>query len=393
MRLYAPVHRGILKIKNYRHPKEALSVPMLLHLADLHLGASYDFLPDKAASACRTAQLTALADAVHYANDRNADAMLIAGDLFDVPVPPAPLVTQVLSLLSRVRCPVLISPGNHDYLCPESPYESPSLPANIHVFRSAQLEPFTLDGETLVWGAAFFGTAAAISLVAALPEDKCNLLLVHADLLAASGYNPLSPEDFSVSGFVYAALGHNHDFSGLLRAGNTVYACPGCLMARAGNETGIHGFLAGNVSREGAALQFVPGSGVFFAELTQDLTGITDDHALGKAIAAKIPQDHRRICATLTLSGERRYEPDLPALQSALGQVFLSAVLRDQSTLWRDPWRYAEDDDLRGAVTRRFRTQFRSEANEAARKQALYALRIALAALDGEDFPAISDQV
>ncbi|MGE4548024.1 MAG: exonuclease SbcCD subunit D [Intestinibacillus sp.] len=368
---------------------------MLLHLADLHLGASYDFLPDKAATACRAAQLTALTDALHYANDRRADAVLIAGDLFDAPVPPAPLVTQVLSLLSRAHCPVLISPGNHDYLCPESPYESPELPANVHVFRSAQLEPFALDEETLIWGAAFCGTSAAIPLGAPLPEDQCNLLLVHADLLASSGYNPLSPDRLADSGFSYAALGHNHDFSGLLRAGGTVYACPGCLMARAGNETGTRGFLAGSVTREDAALQFIPGSGVVFAELIQSLTGIVDDRALGKAIAAQIPENHHRVCATLTLTGERRYEPDLAALQNALGRVFLSAALRDQSALWRDPWRYAGDDDLRGAVTRRFRAQHDGTADSAVRKQTLYALRVALAALDGEDFPqpTVSDQV
>lgn len=362
-------------------------MPMLLHLADLHLGASYDFLPDKAASACRAAQLTALTDAVHYANDHGADAILIAGDLFDAPIPPAPLASQAMTRLSKAHCPVLISPGNHDFLCPDSPYATPGLPANLHVFRNTELEPFELDTETLVWGAAFCGMSASIPLRVPLPETKCNLLLVHADLLAASGYNPLTPEDLADSGFTYAALGHNHDFSDVCRAGNTDYACPGCLMGRTAQETGTRGFLAGTVTRKGTALQFIPGSGIVFAALTQAFTNIPDDRALGKAIAAKIPQNHSRTCAVLTLTGERRYEPDLAALQNALEQVFLSASLRDESVPWRNPWRYAADDDLRGAVTRRLRQEYDSAPDEPARVQALYTLRVALAALDGEAFP------
>lgn len=361
-------------------------MPKILHLADLHLGAPYDSLPPQAAAACRTAQLEAFAMALHRAADLGTDAVLIAGDLFDAPTPPAPLAAQAMTLLSKARCPVLIAPGNHDYLCPESPYCG-ELPENVHVFDRTHLEPFQLDGDTVVWGAAFCGTSAAIPVNAPLQQDVCNILLVHADLLTGSGYNPLTAADFEASGFTYAALGHNHEFSGLRRAGGTAYACPGSLMGRTAQEDGPRGYLLGEVSRAGVNLQWTPGGGVEFLSLTQPMEGIGDDRALGKAVAAQIPPHHSRICATLTLSGEKRYEPDLAALQNALAQVFLSAALRDESVRWRDPWRYAADDGLRGAVTRRFRKQYDDAADEGARAQALFALRVALAALEGEAFP------
>lgn len=363
-------------------------MPKILHLADLHLGAAYDSLPDEAAQICRDAQLAALDRALQYANDWEADAVLLAGDLFDSPTPPAALAAQTLALLAKARCPVLISPGNHDYLCPESPYYRDDLPENVHVFDTPQLEFYPLDAETLVWGAAFCGTSANIALDAALPPNKCNILLVHADLLADSGYNPLTPEKLKGSGFIYAALGHNHAFSGLRCTGDTVYACPGSLMGRTLLETGPRGYLYGTVTREGVDLKWTEGGGVSFVALVQPMAGIPDDRALGKAVAAQIPENHSNACAMLTLTGERVYEPDLAALQRALRQVFLSATVRDQSLRPRDPWRYAEEDDLRGAVTRRFRKASESETEES-RAATLFALQVALAALDGEPFPSL----
>ena len=83
----------------------------LIHLSDLHLGKrvnEYSMLPDQAYI---LQQILSVIDA------EMPDAVLIAGDIYDKPVPPAEAVTLfdnfLVSLAGR-RLPVFIISGNHD---------------------------------------------------------------------------------------------------------------------------------------------------------------------------------------------------------------------------------------------------------------------------------------
>ena len=154
----------------------------IVHLADLHLGASYSFLPPAKAATARESQFATLARAVEYANAQFANAILIAGDLFDSPTPAPEIVTRAFSILSKANCCVLISPGNHDYLCAESPYLTAQRPERVFVFTSPVLTSFPVSDRALVWGAAFCDQSAAIPLEAALASDRPNLCLVLCDL-------------------------------------------------------------------------------------------------------------------------------------------------------------------------------------------------------------------
>lgn len=83
----------------------------LLHLSDLHLGKrvnAFSMLED---------QRYILEEILALAVDQRADGVLLAGDLYDKPVPPAEAVTlldQFLTRLSRQGIPVFAISGNHD---------------------------------------------------------------------------------------------------------------------------------------------------------------------------------------------------------------------------------------------------------------------------------------
>lgn len=83
----------------------------LMHLSDLHLGKrlnEFSLLEDQA---------YILHQLVQIAQDEHPDAILIAGDLYDKPVPPAEAVSLLddfLARLSSLRIPVMIISGNHD---------------------------------------------------------------------------------------------------------------------------------------------------------------------------------------------------------------------------------------------------------------------------------------
>ena len=173
-----------------------------IHIADLHLGITYDHLPDDKAAACQGAQFSALSQVVRLAEERHVDAILIAGDLFDTPTPHARVFRRAAELIASAPCPVLLSPGNHDHICSDSVYLTAQLPDNLHVFTTTSLEPFILNPECTVWGAAFDSSSASIPLQAPLTPALKNICLIHTDLKDDSRYNHYTPEDIaSIAGF------------------------------------------------------------------------------------------------------------------------------------------------------------------------------------------------
>ena len=83
----------------------------LLHLSDLHLGKrvnGFSMLED---------QRVILTQIVDLAEEEKVDAVLLAGDLYDKPVPPAEAVTLLDRFLTRLSgggIPVFAISGNHD---------------------------------------------------------------------------------------------------------------------------------------------------------------------------------------------------------------------------------------------------------------------------------------
>lgn len=362
----------------------------ILHLADLHLGAAYSFLSSEKAQIVRESQFLALKQAVDYANEQNVNAILIAGDLFDNPTPQSEIVHRTFSILSKSKCCVLISPGNHDYLCAQSPYLTAKRPDCVYVFSSATLTPFPIGDIGVVWGAAFCDQSASISLNVDLIPDKYNILLVHSDLKTKSSYNPLSSADFKESGFDYAALGHNHTYSGMHRAGKTIYACSGSPCSTGADDIGKKGFLFGQIGEQ-TKFRFIPSVGMEFHKLKIDFTSLMSDRMLQQVLTPMIPKNHANSCATIELVGERCYNPNLVSLENVLNQIFLNAVIVDNTSEKKSIWRYSKDDDLRGHVSRKYHELLNNAKDEQEKNTIMLSLRYALAALNGEALPAFED--
>ncbi|MEP6851265.1 MAG: exonuclease SbcCD subunit D C-terminal domain-containing protein [bacterium] len=83
----------------------------LLHTSDWHLGRSLHAEPRL------PAQRTFLTWLVNTAVERQADAVIVAGDVYDRAVPPVDavrLLDEVLAALAAAHVPVLLISGNHD---------------------------------------------------------------------------------------------------------------------------------------------------------------------------------------------------------------------------------------------------------------------------------------
>ena len=110
----------------------------ILHLADVHLGASFASFGPYAAERAE-AVLAAFRDLPDVARRQEVHAVLVAGDLFDSPRPDervAAEAREVFRRLVEVVPSVFLVPGNHDPLVFPGPYAD--LPREAHVFGAPE---------------------------------------------------------------------------------------------------------------------------------------------------------------------------------------------------------------------------------------------------------------
>lgn len=91
---------------------------IIVHSSDLHLGADYS------ADQSRPDTLSVLPEVLAAAAAARADLVILAGDTFENNRLPPPLLERAAGMMSRFNAPIVILPGNHDPLTPDSLYRS-----------------------------------------------------------------------------------------------------------------------------------------------------------------------------------------------------------------------------------------------------------------------------
>lgn len=185
---------------------------LLLHLADVHLGARFARMGDFGSRA-RNALREALSRACDLALERRVDAVLIAGNLFDSGDPPSAdiaCVRDCLGRLSSAGVPVFVLPGsdpNHDP--PEAPVWRRRLPALPSLHLLLDEEPVVLPDRRLVVHPRL-GRPSRFSGCRTGRAGFVEIGIAHGDCLGVGGEPDLSKEDLEGSGLEYVALGHYH---------------------------------------------------------------------------------------------------------------------------------------------------------------------------------------
>ena len=355
----------------------------IIHGADFHLDSPFSGLsPDQAAQ--RRGEQRELLDALaRLAAEKQADLVLLSGDLLDGDRVYRETAQALARALEAVPCPVFISPGNHDFYSPRSVYATLDWPDNVHIFRSSELERADLPQlNCVIYGRAFTESRRVESPLAgfhAEDEGKISLMCVHGDTAPNSPYGPISPPEIAASGLDYLALGHIHQCSGLQREGNTFWAYPGCPEGRGFDELGEKGVLYLEVEKDTVTAQFIPLGQRRYEILTVDISGADSPMS---AVLAALPPDTGRDIYRLILTGEGA-APDLRALEQALAPRFYGLTLEDRTRLPQDLWQRREEDTLTGLFLQTMYDKCRENPDEP-----LYQLaaRFGLAALEnGED--------
>lgn len=352
---------------------------MILHSADWHMDTPFAGRSQEDSEYLRRELLKVPAQIADICRSRLCDLVLLSGDLFDGAYTRESYLA-VYHALERMAVPVFVSPGNHDYCSPDSPWIRERWPENVHIFTQQRIVSVAVpELDCRIYGAGYQSMDCPGLLEGFRAEDgeKYHIGLLHTDPVqqTASPYCPVTPGQVRESGLHYLAAGHIHK-AGSFRAGDTLCAWPGCPMGRGYDETGVKGIFLVNL-QEIADVEWIPLDVPQFLDLEAE----AGDAPL-EAVKAVLPPVANNNFYRVTLTGYAS-EVDLKTISSELGD-FVHLELRDKTLPETDLWSIADEDSLEGTYFRMLRSAMEGQDGDTCRRIRL-AAQISRQILDGQE--------
>ncbi|MBD3166653.1 hypothetical protein GF324_08640 [bacterium] len=208
-----------------------------LQTSDFHLGGGV--LPSGHGFQHETVRLRqreereALERIVEIAQRESVDCILIPGDLWDHEAVSFAVAKRIMDLFSALSpLPVLVVPGNHDFMGVDSPYHPHiaqqhgyAWPDNVHIIRETKWRSIQLPE---LPGVQFIGRATGSNVKTderylrepmPLDEESLHVLLFHGSQLEGGGRSvpsgqkvtaPFDTKEVIESGIDWGAFGHYH---------------------------------------------------------------------------------------------------------------------------------------------------------------------------------------
>lgn len=193
----------------------------LIHTADWQLGKPFGSIEGDAAALLREERFEAVKRIAALARDRRADAVVVAGDVFDSSTTPDQIIRRTLEAMKAYDGPWVLLPGNHDPALSESPWTRIArigCPANV-VLALAQ-EPILLaDGRLAILPAPLMRKNEPDDVTrwmdeAETPPGAVRIGLAHGSisnrLPEGDARNEIADDRASTASLDYLALGDWH---------------------------------------------------------------------------------------------------------------------------------------------------------------------------------------
>ena len=358
----------------------------LVHTADIHLDRA--FTGDTArvdAGTRRRAIRDAYLRIINLA--RRADALCIAGDLYEHENVTPDTEALIVRTLGELGKPVLLLPGNHDPYLPGSVYQRADWSANVHVFTRPEPEPFNLTDDIVIWGLAYTLRELRPDSVRSfrVPQDgRTHLLLLHASVTtgyfgAEGDHCPVTLDELAATGAAHVLLGHYHDGRTWGRA-----TYPGSPEPLTWGERGTHAVNRLTLEDGRATPELIPVNRMSFDELTVDVTGAQDSAELERTVEDRIrPSADPGLALRVVLTGtvDEGCEVHPAELANGLSEGFGDIVIVDATEMPYDLETIAQEATVRGRFVAKLIE--RAEANPESRAQLRQAAVTGLRALAG----------
>lgn len=379
----------------------------LIHTADVHLDACFSSLAMPARYGNRRRQ--SLRDVFQHIVQRAAawpaDALLIAGDLFDHDRVTRDTIAFVIREFESISpVPVFIAPGNHDPYTEDSPYANHNWPANVHIFDKPEWTSVSVRGDRLrVHGFAFDGPDISSNPFGQLtiPEDSANT--VHVAVAHGSersrqpadktDYAPFDAAAAAPPGLAYLALGHFHSTTPVTGEFDTVVYYSGSPEGHGFNEAGMHYHLEIEIDEkktgpnaERVNVTKVPSSRVKYVVETVDCSPFMTTHQIVESLRAYAKSEALPLVARIVLAGSTSLpvQAELAAIRDAVENDFEFLQLHCRTKALEDYDMLAREETSLGGFIRAVNNELR-DATDPARRQLLERARdVGLAAYRNE---------
>jgi len=303
-----------------------------IHIADVHWGAK----PERTKSWGKIREKDikeTFFRMISYANEREMDLLLIAGDFFHNQPTVQDLrdVDYLLGKLTTAR--VVWIAGNHDHLKEGKPFYEYSWKTPIYFLKDQNLEKVSFsDLQTSVYGFSYWENQIRQPLYDRVkPEDDGNfsILLAHG---GDESHIPIDQEKLKWSGFDYIALGHIHRPQIIFE---DLMAYAGSMEPLDRTETGQHGFIEGEISEEKQMIHFVP-----FARRQYMQAEVFISDKMGQAeildrIETELSYRGKENMYEIVLTGTK--DPKLHLDFERVEDSYLISSVHDET---RNPWEY-----------------------------------------------------
>jgi len=264
----------------------------------------------------------------------------------------------VSTFASMHPIPVLIAPGNHDWLAPSSIYATAKWSANVHVFGNDRLEPYELGPGVTIWGAAHRAPVNTEDFLRDFHarREGLNIGLFHASErsglpLQPNGKEPHAPfsaYEIAGAGLDHALLGHYH-----APIDGPDYTYPGNPEPLAFGETGERGVVLVDIGDDGAITrERVRVSHTVLEDVRVDVSGASSSQDVLDRVAAALA-GHKGI-ARVSLSGDvaPSLSLDSGVLQQAASDLQFVQFLTEAVRPAYDVDVIAEEKTVRGQFVR-----------------------------------------
>lgn len=321
----------------------------IVHTADLHLDSplTSHLSPSKIASRKREL-LSTFRSVVEGAKLRGAEAIIIAGDLFDSRTISQHAMTSVVAeIRSHPDLFFFYLPGNHEK---NSFAAEAGAMSNLRVFGEDWTR-FDYKDVTLVGRSS---TAADMFSSLTLAPDRKNIVVLHGSVKDRSdAEDGIGLMDAAGKYIDYLALGHYHSYTQMRIDDRGIAAYCGTPEGRGFDETGTKGYLLLDTERL-RDVRFVPCGRRTLHHVDVDVTDALTQRQTEDRVEAAIATIGATDLVRVTLSGRAALGTyrDVTALQQRFEDRFYYFEVRDESRTEIRAEDYRYDRSLKGEFIR-----------------------------------------
>ncbi len=124
----------------------------IIHTGDIHIGKKFNFLHESIREEYRARIQQGFFRLIKFAKEKEVDAIVISGDLFNSNCPDERDIKFVFELFSTIsNIKIYIVPGEFDYLGINNLCNIGTLPKNVNVFRNGN-DSFKIKHDVKIYG-------------------------------------------------------------------------------------------------------------------------------------------------------------------------------------------------------------------------------------------------